>query len=85
MAQTFEFYNERAREAAVEAEQAQLLNVRERALRSEKAWRSMADQALRTAREREERDAATAARRMAEDVSALVIEDAVSEPADLPG
>jgi hypothetical protein len=65
MAQTYEFYNERAREAAAEAEQAELLNVRERALRSEKAWRSMAEQALKTAREREERDAATTARREA--------------------
>lgn len=66
MAQTFEFYDERAREAAAEAERAELTNVRERALRAEKAWRTMADQALQTARDREERDAATAARRVAE-------------------
>jgi hypothetical protein len=66
MAQTFEFYNERAQEAAAEAQRAELVNVRERALRAEKAWRLMADQALKTAREREERDAATVARRLAE-------------------
>jgi hypothetical protein len=75
MAQTFEFYDERAREAAAEADKAQLDNVRERALRSEKAWRSMADQALKTAKDREERAAVAAARRDEND--AQQIRDAV--------
>ncbi len=63
MAQTYEFYDERAKESAVEATSAVLENVRERALRSEKAWRAMADQALRHAREREKAEAVRAARR----------------------
>ena len=46
MAQNFDFYDERAREAAREANAATLDNVRDRALRSEKAWRVMADRAL---------------------------------------
>jgi hypothetical protein len=46
MAQTIDFYRERAREAAEEASNATLENVRERARRSEAAWRQMADRAL---------------------------------------
>jgi hypothetical protein len=42
MSQTFEFFDARAREAAVDAEEATLDRVRERALRSEAAWRQMA-------------------------------------------
>jgi len=42
MSQTFEFYDARAREAAVDAQEAKLDRVRERALRSEAAWRQMA-------------------------------------------
>lgn len=45
MSKTVEFYEERAREAAEEARKATLVNVRERALRSEAAWRGMADRA----------------------------------------
>lgn len=45
MAQTIEFYQERAAEAAEEARNATLKNVRERALRSEAAWQGMADRA----------------------------------------
>jgi hypothetical protein len=45
MSQTFAFYDARAREAAAEANEATLANVRERALRSEKTWRTLADQA----------------------------------------
>lgn len=52
MAQTWEFYTERAREAAVEAQAAKLDNVRERALRSQATWLGLADQARRVADER---------------------------------
>jgi hypothetical protein len=52
MAQTYEFYAERARESAAEANVAKLDNVRERALRSEATWRGLADQAQRVAEER---------------------------------
>lgn len=45
MAPTIEFCQERAEEAAEEARNATLENVRERALRSEVAWRGMADRA----------------------------------------
>ena len=45
MSQTYEFYIARAREAAADAEAATLDNVRERALRSEKTWQVLADQA----------------------------------------
>ena len=63
MAQTFEFYDERAREAAKEAEAAKLDQVRERALRSEKTWRGLADQARRVADERAKADQARMERR----------------------
>ena len=53
MSQNFEFYNTRAKEAAAEAAGATLDNVRERALRSETAWREMADRALQMEQERE--------------------------------
>ncbi len=53
MSQNYEFYNARAEEAAAEAKAATLENVRERALRSETAWREMADRAKQMERERE--------------------------------
>ncbi len=52
MAQTWEFYAERAKESAAEARIAKLDNVRERALRSEATWLGLADQARRVAEER---------------------------------
>ena len=52
MSQTFEFYDARAREAATEAKEATLQNVRERNLRAEKSWRGLADQARRVMAER---------------------------------
>ena len=68
MAQTYEFYEERAKAAAAAAEKATLDNVRDRELRSEKTWRGLADQARAVAvardkadREREERREAEAA------------------------
>ena len=45
MSQTFEFYDSRAREAAKEARDATLENVRQRSLRAEKTWRGLAEQA----------------------------------------
>ncbi|GAA4643029.1 hypothetical protein GCM10023115_09890 [Pontixanthobacter gangjinensis] len=53
MSQNFEFYNTRAKEAAAEAKAAKLDNVRERALRSETAWREMADRAKQMEEDRE--------------------------------
>ncbi len=53
MALSYEFLIARAEQAAQEAACCLLENVRERALRSEKAWRSMADQVLEVARNRE--------------------------------
>ncbi|WP_066559578.1 hypothetical protein [Croceicoccus bisphenolivorans] len=56
MSQTFEFYDARAREAAIEAKQATLQNVRERNLRAEKTWRGLADQAKRVTAEKLKRE-----------------------------
>ena len=53
MALSYEFLVERAEQAAKEAAGALLDNVRERALRSEKAWRAMADQLREVAEGRE--------------------------------
>lgn len=53
MATSYEFFLLRADEAANEAAAASLDNVRERALRSEAAWRGMANRALQVERERE--------------------------------
>jgi hypothetical protein len=66
MAQTYEFYCERADEAAALAEKATLDNVRDRELRSEKTWRGLAEQARKTAEERIKADAVRAERRAAE-------------------
>lgn len=52
MKQTFEFYDARAREAALEAKQATLENVRQRNLRAEKTWRGLAHQARKVALDR---------------------------------
>jgi len=46
MTKVIEFYEARAKEAADEALGATLENVRQRALRSEAAWRGMADRAI---------------------------------------
>lgn len=53
MAQSHQFYAERAREAAAEAKTATLDNVRERALRSAMTWRRLALIAKKVARGRE--------------------------------
>jgi hypothetical protein len=70
MAQTYEFYCERADEAAALAEKATLDNVRERELRSEKTWRGLAEQARKTAEERVKADRVRAERRAAESFAA---------------
>jgi hypothetical protein len=66
MAQTYEFYSERADEAAALADKATLDNVRDRELRSEKTWRGLAEQARKTAEERVKADAVRAEKRAAE-------------------
>ncbi|AKM10419.1 hypothetical protein [Croceicoccus naphthovorans] len=66
MSQTFEFYDARAREAAAEAKQASLQNVKERCIRAEKTWRGLADQARRVVLERAKAERERAARQEAE-------------------
>jgi hypothetical protein len=66
MSQTFEFYDARARAAQDAADEAALDNVRERELRSAKAWRGMADRQLLVDAERIKADAERADRRAAE-------------------
>ena len=66
MSQTFDFYDERARAAEAEADRAVLDNVRERELRSAKAWREMADRARMIEAGRIKADAIRAERRAAE-------------------
>lgn len=66
MAQSYEFYIERADEAATAAKKAELDNVRDRELRAEKTWRGLAEQARKTAIDRKKADAERVARREAE-------------------
>lgn len=61
-----EFCDARAREAADAAADAKLVNVRERELRSEAAWRAMSDRILRTEMAREAKEAERAAGRLVE-------------------
>ena len=65
MSISYEFATERAQEAARDAEAAQLDNVRDRALRSEAAWRDMADRARKSEESRATREAAAEATRLA--------------------
>lgn len=60
MSQSYEFYSERARESEVAAAEATLDNARERAERSARTWRALAEQAKSVAvtRERVEREKA---------------------------
>ena len=60
--QKIEFYEERAEEAALEARNTTLVNVRERALRSEAVWREMAIRAIAVEDERGARKIAEAKR-----------------------
>jgi hypothetical protein len=72
MSQTFEFYDERARAAEAAAEQATLDNVRERELRSARAWRGMADRQLSIDVERVKAEEVRAERRAAEFAAAVL-------------
>ncbi|MAY20743.1 MAG: hypothetical protein CL955_09015 [Erythrobacteraceae bacterium] len=65
MAQTYEFYTERADAAAEAATAAKLDNVRDRELRAEKTWRALAEAARGAAQEREKIAAERAAMREA--------------------
>jgi hypothetical protein len=66
MAQTYEFYIERAAQAAVAAKKATLDNVRDRELNAEKTWLGLAEQARNVAVAREKADAERIAKREAE-------------------
>ena len=79
MSQSHEFYEERARHAEAEASKAVLDNVRERELRSAKAWREMADRARLIESERIKAEEVRAERRAAEREAAA----AQAEPAEL--
>lgn len=67
MSQSFEFYDARAREAANEAKNAILENVKQRNLRAEKTWRGLAEQARKVKVDREKAERERAARRDAEE------------------
>ena len=66
MSQTYDFYDQRAKAAKAEADNAVLDNVRDRELRSAKAWREMADRALLIEGERAKAEIYRAERRAAE-------------------
>ena len=78
MSQTFEFYDQRAKSAELEAERAQLDNVRDRELRSAKAWRGMADRQLMLDAEPVKAEEIRSARRAAE----LEAAEAMQVPAE---
>ncbi len=67
MSQTYEFYAERAREAADEAAAATLDNVRDRNLRAEKTWSMLAEQARKVKADRVKAEETRAARIAAEE------------------
>ena len=79
MSQTFSFYQARAQEAGRDAKAATLDNVRERALRSEKTWRALADQAQRVEKSRAKAANDKLERQAAVDEAALFHEAAVNE------
>ena len=72
MSQTWDFYDERARHAAAEADKATLDNVRDRELRSATAWREMADRARQIEVGRIKADEIRAERRAAEFEAAVL-------------
>ncbi len=69
MSQTYEFYAERAKEAADEAAAATLDNVRERNLRAEKTWSMLAEQARKVKSDREKAEATKLAQRAAQELA----------------
>lgn len=70
MSQTFDFYDARAKEAATEAAEATLDNVRDRNLRAEKTWRALAEQARKTVAAREKAGETKRAQRAADQAAA---------------
>ncbi len=62
MSQSYEFYAERAAEAAAEAAAATLDNVRDRNLRAEKTWIALAEQAHKVKADRIKAEETRAAR-----------------------
>jgi hypothetical protein len=70
MSQTYEFYAERAREAADEAAAATLDNVRDRNLRAEKTWSMLAEQARKVKADRVKAEETRAARIAADEAAA---------------
>jgi hypothetical protein len=75
MSLTYEFYVQRAQAAEAAAEQTGLVNVRDRELRSAKAWRDMADRQLMIEAERVKADEIRAERRAAEAEAAQAAHD----------
>jgi hypothetical protein len=73
MSQSYEFYAEQARKAGEDAAAATLDNVRDRALRSESAWRDLANRARKTESDRAKREAAAQAAR---ELAAAAVEPA---------
>jgi hypothetical protein len=71
--QSFEFYTARADQSAAEASAADLANVRDRALRSEKSWRGLAAQAKRVLAERTKAEIERAERRAGEEDQAAAL------------
>ena len=66
MSATFQFYDERAKEAEAAADRADLVMVRERELRSAAVWRTLAEQARKVEVSRVKADEIRSARRAAE-------------------
>lgn len=66
MYQSFEFYEARAQEAALEAEGATLDNVKQRNLRAEKSWTRLAELARKVALDRAKAEQIKAEKRDAE-------------------
>lgn len=79
MAQTYEFYRDRADEAAARAKEAELENVRDRELRAEKSWRALANQAQAVARDRAKAEEERAAKREAEAAELAEAAEAVEQ------
>ena len=80
MSVTREFYLARADECAAEAAAAPLENVRERALRSEAAWRAMAQRMQRVEAQRVVAEA-TRRERLASEAQSIGGVDSLSSPA----
>ncbi|QZD95860.1 hypothetical protein [Qipengyuania gelatinilytica] len=66
MYQSFEFYEARAQEAALEADAATLDNVKQRNLRAEKSWTRLAELARKVATDRAKAEQAKTEKRNAE-------------------